>query len=177
MKGLAEDAVILRTFTGLWQWMFLKEKLLLKLMLGREAEDIQHFGSTAIRGMPAKPIIDIIVGVADYDKGAHLVDLIEQLGYVYMGENSEVLQYYFTKGKPTRYNLYVNEIGSENWVEKIGFRDHLRRDSEAVHQYAELKRQLAGKFSNDLRAYQDGKLGFVNQILQKEEVCDVGETY
>jgi GrpB-like predicted nucleotidyltransferase (UPF0157 family) len=160
------DQVRLRPFSRRWKWLFLKEKLFLTLVCGRFT-DIQHVGSTAIPSMVAKPIIDIFVAVSNYEQGFALVVPIERLGYEYKGENSELRHYYYVKGKPEAYHLSVVELDSYTWARRVAFRNYLIRHREAARRYAELKRRLAHQFAHDLRAYQDGKNDFIDQIVKQ----------
>ena len=115
--------------------------------------------------MIAKPIIDIQVGVRDFQPAFKCVEHIERLGYAYKGENCELRQYYFTKGDPVGYQLYVVDKSGETWAKRTVFRDYLKNNRENADRYAELKQELASRYPDDLRAYQDGKLEFVEQIV------------
>ena len=135
-------------------------------MLRGQILDIEHFGSTLIPGIIAKPIIHIQVGVQDYERAFGCVSLVERLGYTYKGENSKLRQYFFTKGDPVGYHLYLVDKSAEIWAMRTAFRDYLRNNRESADRYAELKQELASRFPDDIRAYQDGKLEFVEQIVR-----------
>ena len=149
----------------MWKLKFLKEKVLLRVRLRGQVLDIEHFGSTSIPGMIAKPIIDIQVGARDFQRAFKCVEQIEQLGYTYKGENGELRQYYFTKGDPVGYHLYVVDKSGETWVKRAVFRDYLKNNRGSADRYAELKQELASRYPDNLKAYQDGKLEFVEQIV------------
>ena len=161
---MTERRVHLRRYSAVWKWLFRKEKVLLRIAMRGHVLDIQHVGSTAIPGMVAKPIIDILAAVADFERAFACVAPIEQLGYEYKGETEGQRQYYFLKGDPERYHLYLVERSGEMWVRRIAFRDYLVGHPEIARQYADLKQQLARQFPEDLRAYQDGKLPFVEWV-------------
>ena len=91
---------------------------------------------------------------------------IEQLGYEDTGESEDPRRYLFVKGEPPRYHLCLVERSGEMWVRRIAFRDYLIGHPEIARQYADLKRQLARQFPDDLRAYQDGKLPFVEWVRE-----------
>ncbi len=137
----------------------------MRILLRGQILDIDHFGSTSVPGMIAKPIIDIQVGVRDFQRAFKCVEQIEQLGYTYKGENCELRQYSFTKGNPVGYHLYVVDISGETWAKRTVFRDYLKNNAGSADRYAELKQELAFRYTDDLRAYQDGKLEFVEQIV------------
>lgn len=161
--------VILRKHSRLWKWRFLKEKFLLRLLIGNQNLDIEHFGSTSIPRMIAKPIIDIQVGVPNFEPAFRYVSRIERLGYTYNGENGEFRQYYFTRGKPTRFRLYVVERSAETWRRRTTFRDYLKDNRAGAERYAELKQELAIRYPENIQAYQDGKLEFVAEIIGRAE--------
>jgi len=80
-------------------------------------------------------------------------------------KKGELRQYYFTKGNPVGYHLYVVEKSSETWDKRTAFRDYLKNNQESANKYAELKQELASRYPDDSRAYQDGKLELVRQIV------------
>ena len=96
----AFEPVQLRQHSPLWKWKFRKEKLLLGVLLGKNLIDIEHVGSTAIPGMIAKPIIDFLATVPDFERAFQSVSRIERIGYEYKGENLETKQYTFVRGTP-----------------------------------------------------------------------------
>ena len=102
-------------------------------MLRGQILGIEHFGSTSIPGMIAKPIIDIQVGVRDFQRAFKCVELIEQLGYTYKGERGELRQYYFIKGNPVGYHLYVVEKSGETWDKRTAFRDYVKIKHQSAH--------------------------------------------
>ena len=148
----------------MWKWLFRKEKALLWIAMQGHVLDIRHVGSTAIPGMIAKPIIDILAAVSDFEQAFACVTAIEQLGYEYKGESEDERRYCFEKGNPPRYHLYLVERSGDTWVSRIAFRDYVVQHPEIACQYADLKQQLALQFRDDLRAYQDGKLPFVEWV-------------
>jgi GrpB-like predicted nucleotidyltransferase (UPF0157 family) len=156
--------VRLKRHAIIWKWLFRKEKMLLRIAMRGHVMEIQHVGSTAIPGMIAKPIIDILAAVSDFEAAFACVTAIEQLGYEYKGETEDQRRYYFVKGDPPRYHLYLVERCCVTWVNRIAFRNYLIRHPEIARQYADLKQQLALQFPDDLRAYQDGKLPFVEWV-------------
>ena len=144
------------------------------MLLTGQVLDIEHFGSTSIPGMIGKPIIDIQVGLHDFERGFKCVGQVEQLGYTYKGENGELRQYFFTKGSPVGYHLYLVDKSAEIWPKRTIFRDYLKNNRESADRYAELKQELASRYPDDIRAYQDGKLEFVEQIVRaaNRAACD-----
>ena len=164
--GLPDDVVRLRPYTPVWRWLFHVERIRLWCSLRSQVLDIQHVGSTAIPGMIAKPIIDILVVVQDFERAAGCISAIESLGYEYEGENEQLRQHYFVKGYPTTHSLYVVERQSEDLAAKTCFRDILIQDAGVARSYADLKQRLARRFPADRQAYQEAKGAFIHQVLQ-----------
>jgi GrpB-like predicted nucleotidyltransferase (UPF0157 family) len=161
---MSQKRVRLQRHSTIWKWLFRKEKALLRIAMRGHMLDIQHVGSTAIPGMIAKPIVDILVAVSDFERAFACVTPIEHLGYEYKGESEDQRQYHFVKGNPACYHLHLVEMSGDTWVNRIAFRDYLIGHPEIARQYADLKQQLARQFPDDLRAYQDGKLPFVEWV-------------
>jgi GrpB-like predicted nucleotidyltransferase (UPF0157 family) len=122
--------------------------------------------------MIAKPIIDILVVVEDFERAAGCIHAIEQLGYEYKGENEQLRQHHFVKGYPTTHSLYVVERQSEDLAAKTCFRDTLIQDAGVARAYADLKQRLAQRFPADRQAYQEAKGAFIHQVLQTAGAAD-----
>lgn len=168
MSPLADDSVQLHPYTSAWRWRFFWERTRLWLSLRGQVLEIQHVGSTAIPGMPAKPILDIMVVVEDCERAAGSIPTLERLGYEYKGENHQQRQHFFVKGQPTTHTLYLVEAENQELAARVRFRDYLIQHREAAQAYADLKAKLAAQHRMDLKAYQDGKLDFVRQVLNGE---------
>src|SRR6202046_2260029 len=130
--------------------------------------EIQHVGSTAIPGMAAKPIIDILLMVREGAERARVIQGLQKLGYVYWAENPEPRRMFFVRGMPPfgkrrTHHVHVFDDVAER-ERRITFRDYLRLHADAAREYAELKRQLAEQFSNDREAYTRGKDEFIARI-------------
>ena len=167
MLGLTSGQLRLFPYDPNWPLLFRAEKERLFASLENYILDIQHFGSTSIPGMPAKPILDIGVAVANFEEAIRCVPLLEQLGYIYKGENGIPRRHYFVKGEPRTHHLHMLESESEEWKHHLLFRDYLRANSEATQAYANLKQTLATQFANDREAYQNGKDSFILAVLHQ----------
>ncbi len=129
---------------------------------------VEHIGSTAIPGLPAKPILDIMPGLVAYQDGLKTIEPLEQLGYEYFGDNGIPGRYYFRLlfEQRTVVHIHMFEIGTGNWLRHLIFRDYLRANPAIAAQYAELKKELAVRFRNDREAYTDAKSEFINSVVQ-----------
>jgi GrpB-like predicted nucleotidyltransferase (UPF0157 family) len=167
MLGLQSGQLQLSPYEPNWSQLFLAEKEQLCASLGNHILDIQHIGSTSIPGMPAKPILDIGVAVANFEEASRCIPLLEQLGFTYKGENGIPRRHYFVKGNPRTHHLHMLEVASAEWKNHLLFRDYLRNNPETAQAYARLKQTLATQFANNREAYQSGKESFIQAVLQK----------
>lgn len=138
---------------------------------------IEHVGSTAIPGMPAKPIIDILVAVTTWDRLDEMVPRLGNFGYVYTpeSEDEDPDRRVFRKGPADMsllrtHHLHVTEPHSLYWKRIIAFREQLRSDPADAAAYVELKRSLATSFERDSRSYTSGKNDFVKAMEHKRGV-------
>jgi GrpB-like predicted nucleotidyltransferase (UPF0157 family) len=116
---------------------------------------IHHIGSTAVPGLAAKPIIDMIAGVRDLEEARGAFEPLEALGYSYREHRPEAhLFVTATSG------IHLTEAGSDLWRERLAFRDALRADPELRREYAEWKLEHAGP-----NGYDDTKWPFVARVL------------
>jgi GrpB-like predicted nucleotidyltransferase (UPF0157 family) len=136
--------------------------------LGDAASGVEHVGSTAVPGMPAKPIIDIAVGMRPGGTVAEMRARLEPRGFIYrgdMGSQGGVL--FVLESAPWHRIAHVHVVayGGESWARYLAFRDRLRRDPDARDSYVRLKRTLAERFPGDRAAYTAGKDPLVSALL------------
>ena len=134
--------------------------------------DIQHMGSTAIPGLPAKPILDIQIAVSSLeDMKLMAVPILQKLGYEYWDSNPDPKRMFFVKGMPPygekrTHHVHIFEHNSDHWCNKLIFRDYLRSHVDLAKEYEQLKAKLAQEHLYDREKYTDEKLDFVNQVLR-----------
>ncbi len=130
---------------------------------------IEHFGSTAIPGLAAKPVIDILVAVRSIAaaRGCAVAPLTA-LGYAFWADNPKPDRLFFVKGLPPAprrtHHVHMTEPEGEMW-QRLKFRDYLRRREDARDAYLAVKRDLARRFPWDREAYTEGKQDFVDAIM------------
>lgn len=130
--------------------------------------DVHHIGSTAIKGIKAKPTIDIIVEVRDIEKVDLFNSEMEDLGYIPKGENGIRGRRYFQKGKPQHtHHIHVFETGNKEIKRHINFRDYMNSHPEEAEKYSILKGELAKKYRHDSISYTEGKSEFIQEIDRK----------
>ncbi|MFT4036994.1 MAG: GrpB family protein [Thermomicrobiales bacterium] len=152
-----------------WAAAFAQEAALLLKVLGPAALGVEHVGSTAVPGLTAKPILDLLVGVERVAVSETLTPALLGAGYEHRPSGDTSERRYYVKG--TREwrlaHLSLIAVDSEGYREQIAFRDMLRGDSLLVEQYAALKRALADRYPDDRVAYTDGKAAFIREALAR----------
>lgn len=167
MLGVERGTVRLVAHRDEWARLFETEAKRLRDEIGDRTFAIEHVGSTAIEGIPAKPIIDLLVVVDDLDERAWRRAL-DRCGYEFRPNDPVADRSFFAKGpveNRTHY-LSVTERGSETQVEQCLFRDYLRDNPDAAAEYTRLKRELAAAYPDDRSSYTDEKSEFVQQVLR-----------
>lgn len=152
----------------IWKKSFQKEKRKLQKIFGKEVLDIQHIGSTAILGVPAKPIIDIGVIVSSLRQVKRHIMALKKIGYL-KKRKSRRDRLFFTKGpekKRTHY-LHIGEAGSGYIEDTILFRDYLLRNKKIAGEYAELKKKLAKRYADKRYVYTKKKERFIKLAVRK----------
>jgi GrpB-like predicted nucleotidyltransferase (UPF0157 family) len=133
---------------------------------------IEHFGSTAISGLSAKPIIDILIAVRSLAAAQiTFVEALRNLEYVYWSENPKKDRMFFVRGMPPfgskrSHHLHVTELHGQMW-QRLAFRDYLRAHPEEAEIYERLKRRLAIEYQTDREAYTDAKSAYIDSVVQK----------
>jgi len=132
---------------------------------------IEHIGSTAVPGLAAKPVIDILIGVRILQDAAAFLPPLYPLGYSYVPEHEDVFPerrylHRIVDGAHT-HHLHMVEPQSEFFRVQLLFRDYLRAHPGEAQRYAALKFHLAEQYRLDREAYTDGKTSLIKNILQK----------
>ena len=167
MSGRADEPVRLVTYDPAWPARFESERALLEAAVGDSAVGgIHHVGSTAVPGLDAKPIIDILVGVSDLESSRSCFEPLAELDYLYAPYLAEEM-HWFCKPDPQRrtHHLHLVPVESPRFEEEIAFRDLLRSDQAMAAEYLALKRRLAAEFEHDRDGYTDAKAGFIAAAL------------
>lgn len=149
-----------------WVELYELEATAIKEVLGNAAVNVHHIGSTAVKGLAAKPIIDILVEVTDLNSVDLLTSELVSLGYEAMGEFGIAERRFFQKGGNNRtHHIHVFKAGDENGKLHITFRDYLIAHPEIAIEYGELKKKVALECDNNPDRYSAGKNYFVKYHL------------
>ena len=165
--GLAGAEVSLLSTHDAWAKEFEIEKTRIVEAIGPHILDIQHVGSTSIRGVPAKPILDVLVGVENFERAGVCVAPMESIGYFYRGEFGIPRRHYFVRGDPRTHHVHMVARSSRDWHITVTFRDYLRSDPDSAREYTEAKQRLAAKYAQNRSAYQQEKDKVVEGILER----------
>ncbi|MBM7554850.1 GrpB family protein [Thalassobacillus pellis] len=177
--GLKRDEVRLVDYTSEWNEEFFRVKNEIVENTNLEESRIEHIGSTAIKGMSAKPIIDILVGVdslskvdkplfKDFFKVGFLRLKVERPGEIVLAKFTDN-----TYKEKTHY-IHLVEYQSELWNNLIFFRDYLNSNETAKKRYLEVKMEYLKKSSTGVNEYTDFKEEFVKSIFKKRKKSNIG---
>lgn len=165
--GLPQRQVRLCEPTPRWAALYEEEAARLITALRSFGAAVEHCGSTSIPGVPAKPILDILVGIPGSIEVSAIRHALAPLGYEHATWAGVPGHEVFGKGKSRTHLVHVVPLHGPAWDRMIGFRDALRRDASLAAEYSELKRQLAAHYPNNRSAYTDGKAGLVARVLAR----------
>jgi GrpB-like predicted nucleotidyltransferase (UPF0157 family) len=173
--GLESGTVRVVPYDAAWPELFVIEANRLYERFARQklAIVIEHTGSTAVPGLAAKPILDILAGRPEGELVQPYVRTLIGADYVHRGEQEIPGRDFFRRGQPRAYHVHLTTIGSNFWQDHLAFRDRLRADSSLRDRYADLKRELAARFPRDREAYISGKASFVKEVLRNSAPSSV----
>lgn len=163
----ADEPIRLCPYDPSWTTRFDEERVALEGAIGEwVVGGVHHVGSTAVPGLEAKPIIDILVGVRSLDESRVCFEPLARLGYVYAPYRVEEM-HWFCKPDPSRrtHHLHLVPVDSKRYRDELAFRDRLREDTEIAAEYLALKRSLASRFANDREAYTEARSDLVRRVL------------
>jgi GrpB-like predicted nucleotidyltransferase (UPF0157 family) len=163
--GLENSVVRLSNYTQLWAELYREEEERIRAAVGHLIVELQHIGSTAIPGIKAKPILDILAGVAQLEKAPLCKAPLEAIGYDYIANADIANDYVFGKGVARTHYLHVVEYGGAKWTNHLCFRDRLRNDAELAQAYEKLKEELSRKFSDSRAKYHHAKSKFIREVV------------
>jgi len=131
---------------------------------------VYHIGSTSIPGIKAKPILDFVIEVEDLDDIIRSTEMLGELGYISKGEYGIPGRQFFTKDtdRERSHHLHVFQQGHPDIERHLVFRDFLRANPEAAHEYEIIKEKLAKRFPKESGSYTEAKSDF---ILSMDEVA------
>jgi GrpB-like predicted nucleotidyltransferase (UPF0157 family) len=169
--GLESGIVRLVPYDPAWPTLFSAEAERLQKLFATAGlvVTLEHSGSTAIPGLAAKPILDILGGYPEGTRVTEYIDVLTSGDYVHRGQQGIPGREFFRRGNPRSYHLHLTAIDSPFWRDHLTFRNRLRADEALRDAYAALKHDLAARFPNDREAYIEAKGSFVTDVLRQGE--------
>jgi GrpB-like predicted nucleotidyltransferase (UPF0157 family) len=164
--GLEQGSNRLVDHNPLWPQAFAEEAARIRAGLGEKVLAIEHYGSTSVPGLRAKPIIDLQIGVADIDDGLLFIEPMAGLGYDYAGDQGIPEHHIFGKRLARTFLAHVVVYQGAQWVRCLRFRDRLRSDANLRAAYEALKLRLASDPTNTRAAYTKGKTSFIQSASE-----------
>lgn len=171
MLGLQRHTVEVVDHDPAWAALAADTCLAIETEAGDLLVEIQHVGSTAVPGLPAKPILDLAAAVTTFDTIPGLIPRLAPLGYLYRGNRPETGGHLFIlESKPDVRTVHLHVVlqGSRPWRDYLAFRETLRSREDLRCQYAAFKRRLAALYPGDTAAYTAAKAEFIQGVLKGE---------
>jgi GrpB-like predicted nucleotidyltransferase (UPF0157 family) len=166
--GSADAPIEAVPYDPTWPARFAAERDLLSGVLAPWlAGPIEHVGSTAVPGLSAKPVIDIMAGVESLEGSRDAIRAVAAAGYRHAPYRADVM-HWFCKPRPSlrTHHLHLVPFGSRLWADRLAFRDRLRADPPLARAYGGLKEGLAARHRFDREAYTEAKGAFIERVLE-----------
>jgi len=165
-----EDVVIV-PYDPTWSLRFAEVARELRGALDGAVERIEHIGSTAVPGLPAKDVIDVQVSVAAFEPADAYDEPLTGLGYELLPDPDEPQHRFYRRPseRPRRVNIHVCECGSAWERRHLLFRDYLRASPDVRDAYARLKNEMSDRYRTNRYDYTDAKGPFIREVQQTAE--------
>lgn len=167
IKTMAQAPIELSEYSSEWPAKFQAEKKRLLSLVGEyNYGSVEHVGSTAVPGLVAKPIIDIMFGIKSLEEARPAIEILSRNGYCYFPYKGDVMHWFCRPSNELRtHHLHLVPYEGPLWKERIKFRDALRDNIDLAAEYGELKSTLAIQHKNDREKYTLEKWPFIYQVL------------
>lgn len=170
LQKAIDEEVVLREYDRVWPHLFLAEKVSLEHHFA-SLISLEHIGSTAVPGLSAKPIIDIMAGVDSLEEADRLLEPLVEFGYstsydfnAQLTDRRWLMKH--ASGMRT-HHLHLIVYQSPTWFRHLHFRDSLRRSEELREKYQRLKEGLATVHRDDREKYTESKGRFIEAVLEE----------
>jgi GrpB-like predicted nucleotidyltransferase (UPF0157 family) len=164
---MLDESVHLEPYDPAWEQAFYSERERLWKGLGLALATIEHIGSTAVPGLLAKPIVDIMIGVTQFPPSAAWREALIALGYEALGEAGVPGRLYFRHRNRVSHNVHVVEHCGTHWISNLALRDYLRSSSEAAGRYESAKRAAIAAGATTLLTYSEAKGVVVRELVRR----------
>lgn len=143
-----------------WPAMFESEAQAIRQAIGDRLAGIEHIGSTAVPGLKAKPIIDLVIATHDLSDWPRIEQPLKCIGYLRWTGSKDPSRCFFAKGTPQQprtHHLMLVEKDSRHWQRAVIIRDYFRKHFRSAQAYEEIKRTLSEEFPQDRGLYTAAK--------------------
>ena len=170
--------VVIVDYDPRWPLIYEEEKFCILVVAGSRILDVAHIGSTAVVGLGAKPIVDIMAGVNGSSDADGLLPLFRKIGYEDVIRQLGHSEWYYCLRKVVlgegawlqNFHLHLIKFRSETWERHILFRDFLRNNPETMLKYDKLKRMMAAKYGADRESYTKAKTEFIASVVNQAKM-------
>jgi GrpB-like predicted nucleotidyltransferase (UPF0157 family) len=171
-------SVVIVDYDPRWPLIYEEEKLCILGVADSRILDVAHIGSTAVVGLGAKPIVDIMAGVNVSSDADELLPLLREIGYQDVIRQLGHSEWYYCLRKVVHgkeawlqnFHLHLMKFRSETWERHILFSDFLRNHPEPMQKYDKLKRMMAAKYGADRESYTNAKTEFIASVLNQAKM-------
>ena len=168
--GLERGTVKVEPHQMQWEESAKQTILQIRKLLPDIIVDAQHIGSTSIQSICAKPIIDIVIGVCDFQILLKMNEMLEKHGFIYRGQDQPNQHLYVCgNGNFRTHHIHAVIWKTEAWNNYINFRDYLNTHPQDAAAYSELKISLSEQYADNREAYTAMKSNFIQQILMRSD--------
>ena len=150
-----------------WPTLYQREAARVRGLLGDRVRLLEHVGSTSVPGLPAKPVIDMLLAVADSADEPAYVPSLEAGGYAVRIREPDWFEHRLFRGPDTDINLHTFSEGSSEITRMLAFRDRLRANDDERERYLRAKRELAARHWVYIQDYADAKGEVVEGIIER----------
>ena len=160
--------VIIVDYDPRWPLLFEEEKKLILEIARHKVLAVEHIGSTAVHGLAAKPIIDMMAGVHGSSDADECLPLLARVGYDHVTPEPDNQEWFYCLGKGPHsvgYHLHLIRYRSNHWNKHLLFRDYLRKHPDIAKQYEEVKKRMAEKLGSERETYTESKTSFIESVL------------
>jgi GrpB-like predicted nucleotidyltransferase (UPF0157 family) len=159
--------IVIVGYDAAWPQRFREEATKIRSALGQRVMRLEHIGSTAVPGLPAKPIIDILLVVEDSADEDSYIPGLEHVGYQLRVREPDFEEHRMLRTAEKDVHIHVFSVGSSEIQRHVLFRDHLRQHEADCQRYAAHKRDLARQAWPTMQHYAEAKSEVIAQIMSR----------
>lgn len=161
------EEIVVAQHDPAWEERFQAQKALLHEQVGEVVAAIEHFGSTSVPNLIAKPVIGVLMGVETWPPEAYLIETLQQEDWLYFGQMGRRERHYLRRRDGQHFNIHIVQFEGEVWNDNLLFRDYLRSHADEVESYAEIKRQAFELGAGELDGYSSHKYSMMRAIQKR----------